>query len=32
VLSDYQFDLNPDDGLFKLEIPDGVDVVRVEKP
>lgn len=32
VLNNYQFDLNPDDGLFKLEIPDGVDVVRVEKP
>lgn len=32
VLSDYQFDLNPDDGLFKFEIPDGVDVVQVDKP
>jgi outer membrane lipoprotein carrier protein len=32
VLNNYQFDLNPDDGLFKLEIPEGVDVVRVDKP
>lgn len=32
VLSDYQFDLNPDDGLFNMEIPDGADVVRVDKP
>jgi outer membrane lipoprotein carrier protein len=32
VLTDYQFNLSPDDGLFKLEIPEGTDVVQVDKP
>lgn len=32
VLSDYQFNLDPDDALFKLDIPEGVDVVQVDKP
>jgi outer membrane lipoprotein carrier protein len=32
VLSDYHFNLEPDNGLFKLDIPEGVDVVQVDKP
>ena len=32
VLSDYRFDLDPDDALFKMDIPDGADVVQVDKP
>lgn len=32
VLSDYQFNLDPDEALFKMDIPPGVDVVQVDKP
>ncbi len=32
ALSDYQFNLDPKDDLFTFEIPDGVDVVRVDQP
>jgi len=32
TLSDYQFNLDPKDNLFTFEIPDGVDVVRVDQP
>jgi outer membrane lipoprotein carrier protein len=30
VLSDYHFNLNPEDGLFTFDIPDGTDVIRVD--
>jgi len=32
TLSDYQFNLNPEEALFNFEIPEGVDVVRMEQP
>ena len=32
TLSDYQFNLNPDESLFTFEIPEGVDVVRTDQP
>ena len=32
TLSDYQFNLNPDESLFTFEIPEGVDVVRSDQP
>ncbi len=32
VLSDYQFNLAPQEKLFKFEIPEGVDVVRIDQP
>ena len=32
TLSDYQFNLDPKDSLFTFEIPEGVDVVRVDQP
>ena len=32
TLSDYQFNLDPKDALFTYEIPDGVDVVRIDQP
>ena len=30
VLSDYEFNLNPDDALFRFETPEGVDVVQID--
>ena len=30
VLSDYRFNIDPEDGLFELEIPDGADVIQVD--
>jgi outer membrane lipoprotein carrier protein len=32
TLSDYHFNLNPDESLFTFEIPEGVDVVRMDQP
>jgi len=32
TLSDYQFNIDPKDNLFTFEIPDGVDVVRIDQP
>jgi outer membrane lipoprotein carrier protein len=32
ILSEYQFNLNPDENLFTFEIPEGVDVVRMDQP
>jgi outer membrane lipoprotein carrier protein len=32
ALSDYQFNIDPKDNLFTFEIPDGVDVVRIDQP
>ena len=32
TLSDYKFNLNPDESLFTFEIPEGVDVVRSDQP
>jgi outer membrane lipoprotein carrier protein len=32
VLSNYEFNINPDDSLFTFSIPDGVDVVHMDQP
>jgi outer membrane lipoprotein carrier protein len=32
TLSDYHFNQNPDEALFTFEIPEGVDVVRMDQP
>ena len=32
VLNNYQFNLDPDDALFAFKIPDGADIVEMDKP